>query len=259
MAWGGKATGAAARPRENVSPALDELANDQSGPTQRGLHAERQKLSVAAESTVQIADMLSQPQIDELISELDHSEGTGTGSYWQMLKHVEKNGFNLASMKRALHRTLTSELDEALRPKDDASERDLILALRDRMRLEMLMPPLSAEERSNWQWQEPSRLRRYRYTGPPVLNDQPRLTTDHIDAVIAYIRKAHPEVARYLRAVKSHNEPLGHNGGPNDHYIVREAWHEAFVEDAICEIIGEKGDVWVERYRVELAIVRLLR
>jgi hypothetical protein len=34
--------------------------------------------------------MLSDTQFEELIRRLDDSEGTGTGSYWHMLKHAEK-------------------------------------------------------------------------------------------------------------------------------------------------------------------------
>jgi hypothetical protein len=134
-------------------------------------------------------------------------------------------------------------------------ERELILKLRHRMRMEMLLPPLNAQERDNWKWEETTPLREYRYTGPQRLNGQPRLKSAQTHAIASYIRSRYPEVLRYLESVRSHNEPLGHNDGLNDHYIVRQAWHHRLVLDAVCEIVGDHGEIYVEVWQIEQALV----
>lgn len=118
--------------------------------------------------------MLSEAQIDKLIEELDSSEGA-TGSFWQMLKHAEKNGFDLAVMKSAISQALESDLKYLQIRINDTEERCFILHLRDKMRKEMYLPPLGEEERSKWRWESPVTLRRYHYIGPQILNDQPGL------------------------------------------------------------------------------------
>jgi len=186
--------------------------------------------------------MLTESQIDTLIERLDDSGGA-TGSYWEMLKHAEKNGFDLATMKSGLRPSIFSDLYDLPKPEDESEERELILALRDKMRREMSLPPLSSEERSDWRWESSAPSRRYRYTGPRVMNAQREMTRDEVAAAVFYIRSRYPEALRYANAVRAHNDALGVNGGPNDHFIIRGAWHFNFIADAICEVIGETGDV----------------
>lgn len=192
--------------------------------------------------------------MSELIANLDYSGG-GTGSYWHMLKHAERNGFDLAVLKPYIHASLVDGWTCNDFVFDDAQERALMLDLRDYMRLEMFMPPLDARERVAWRWEQPPGLRRYRYTGPSLMNDAERLTPGQIGAIAAHVRARYPDVVRYLQSVWDQSEGLGYNGGPYDKYIVRQTWHSPFLSDAICEIIGELGEIWVWENLIEEALV----
>lgn len=192
--------------------------------------------------------------MSELIANLDYAGGA-TGSYWHMLKHAERGGFDLAVLKPAIHSTLSREWTWNDHRFDDAEERELVLDLRDRMRLEMFMAPLDALERAAWRWEAPAGLRRYRYTGPSPMNDAPRLTPGQIDAIAADVRARYPEVIRYLRSVWEQSEGLGYNGGPYDKYIVRQTWHSPLLGDSICAVIGDSGEIWVWENVIEEALV----
>ncbi|PXA97145.1 hypothetical protein DMC47_15325 [Nostoc sp. 3335mG] len=174
-----------------------------------------------------------------------------------MLKHAEKHGFDIAELKEGIHASLDNDFLGAMRgmpkPASDEEERELVLALRDRMRLDMLMPPLTERERAEWRW-EATPLRRYRYTGPKLLNDQPKLTRKQVEAAVDYIRSTYPEVPRYLRLVREHNDALGDVRGPYARYGVQRAWQDSFVMDAACEIVGEEGDIHIEPYLIWWAV-----
>lgn len=191
--------------------------------------------------------------VDELIAGLNYSGG-GSGSYWHMLKHAERHGFDLAVMKSGIHATLAEEWNGTY-SFNDAEERGLVLDLRDRMRLEQFLLPLSETERVEWRWEDTSPSRWYRYTGPSPMDLTKTMTPDQVQAVAAYIRQNYPESVRYLEAIRTHNAPLGFNGGRYDKFIVRQTWHYAFFADAICAIVGDSGDLRVDLHGVEEVLV----
>lgn len=190
-----------------------------------------------------------QDGISELIGNLDDSSGA-TGSYWHMLKHAERHGFDLAVMKDDLHETLNRAWTWNDAIFDDARERELVLDLRDRMRMEMFLPPLSSTERAEWCWANIAPSRRYKYVGPSPMNGADSMTPEQIEATASYMRAHYPEAVRYLEAVRDDNAPLGFNGGPYDKYIVRWAWHFSFLSDSVCAIIGEVGAIRVDYNKI---------
>lgn len=198
--------------------------------------------------------MIPEEQIDLLIEDLDDSGGA-MGSYWEMLKHAERHGFDLAALKPAIQSFLASGRSGLDAPLSEADEHALMLALRCRMRAQMQLPPLSAAERADWRWEDHGPTRRYRYTGPPTLNNQPRMTPDQVAAIVSFMQLNHPEAVRYLRSVRAHNAGMSKNGGIDDHWIVRQAWHFRFMMDATCAVIGESGDVNLELWLIEEAVV----
>lgn len=199
--------------------------------------------------------MISDEQFDELRAEWDHAGGA-TGSYWHILKHAEVNGFDLAAMKRGIHGSLESHFNDTVYRYDDAAEREVVLDLRDRMRTECLLPPLSLEERRDWQWLDiaPARqYRRVRFSG-----DQDLLTDSKQNrAIVSYLTKNHPEAVRYLKSVSIYNSYLGYNGGPYDKYVVRQLWSRPFVHDAACAVLGQTSEYrcdWLEIDKIVVAL-----
>ncbi|MBH1992955.1 MAG: hypothetical protein I8H86_08705 [Sphingomonadaceae bacterium] len=193
---------------------------------------------------------ISDAQIDAIVDDLDESHPV-RGSYWQMLKHAEFHGFDLAVLKPSIHSYILYLASDIPKPKNEDEERELVLKLRERMRVELNMPPLSEDERSEWCWNEPEGLRRHRYIGPKLIGNQPRLNGEQIRDIISYIHVKHPDVIRYMDAVRSHNALLGYNGGPNNHKIVRQYWHFSLLQDAICEVVGEESDLFILHFDIE--------
>jgi len=187
-------------------------------------------------------------QVSELIAELDYS-GRG-GSSWHMLKHAERHGFDLAVLKPYLHAEIT-RIWRSDMPLGNEEVREIVLLLRDRMRLEAFMSPLSEVERSKWRWADIAPSRRYQYIGPQVMDETKKMTHAQTQAAASCLHDCYPEAVHYLRLVRDHNAPLGFNGGRYDKYIVRQAWHRPFLEDAVCEIVGEQGDLFVARHEIE--------
>jgi hypothetical protein len=192
--------------------------------------------------------MISDEAFDELRADWDYAKAS-TGSYWHILKHAEVNGFDLAAMKRGIHANLRDYFNDEAYRLNDAEERELVLDLRDRMRLECLLPPLSMEERRDWKWSDIAPVREYRQQ--PFSNDlNLRTDANQNHSIAAYLAKYHPEAVRYLKSVWSNNSVLpGHNGGPYNKYIVRQLWSRPFVQDAACAVLGQTSEyscVWFD-------------
>lgn len=187
---------------------------------------------------------------DELRADWDYSGG-GTGSYWHILKHAEIGGFDLAAMKRSISASLQEHFKDATYRLDDAGERDLVLDLRDRMRTECMLAPLSLEERQRWQWSDIAPTRNYRQV-PRSDDPDLRANSDQNQAIASNLMVYYPEAVRYIRWVRMHNNSLpGFNGGPYDKYIVRQLWSRPFLEDAGCAVLGETSKFYFDWSAVE--------
>ena len=86
--------------------------------------------------------MIRDEAFDELRADWYYSGG-GNGSYWHTLKLAEFGGFDFATMKCSIHANLKDYFNDKVYSLDDAAERELVLDLRDRMRTESMLPPLS--------------------------------------------------------------------------------------------------------------------
>lgn len=182
--------------------------------------------------------MITDEAFDELRADWDYSGG-GAGSYWHILKHAEVGGFDLAAMKRSIRANLKVYFNDETYRFDESEERDLVLDLRDRMRIECMLAPLSLEERQGWQWSDIAPTRNYRqvpHSDDPAL----RTNSEQNQAIASNLMVHYPEAVRYIRSVRKYNNSLpGFNGGAYDKYIVRQLWSGPFLEDAACSVLGE--------------------
>lgn len=194
--------------------------------------------------------MITDEAFDELRADWDYAGG-GTGSYWHILKHAEVGGFDLAAMKRSIRANLKAYFKGPTYRFDDTEERDLVLGLRDRMRTECMLAPLSLEERQEWKWSDIAPTRKYRQE--PRSNDLTlRTNSGQNQAVASYLTIHYPEAVRYLNWVRQYNSLLPSlNGGACDKYIVRQLWSGPFLEDAACSVLGGTSKFNFDRLAVE--------
>lgn len=169
--------------------------------------------------------------IDQMVAALDNDEG---GSFWVQLKHMEANGFDVAWQQSTVGSGILGISESPLyrRELSHEQERTLVLQLRDRMRKELGMVPLTEEQKRTWRY-EPLR-RRYQTGADP---NGPGLSEAEIRKVVDYLRVNRPEVVDYIRSVHEHNAPLGFNGGPNDKYIIRSEWIDSLIIHTTMELV----------------------
>jgi hypothetical protein len=122
---------------------------------------------------------------------------------------MEANGIDFSLRYPELHGYLTEPEESPLQdPKGltHIEERDIVLALRDRIRRELGMPPLTDKERASWQYggQE--------YLGPRGDLARPwtyHSTSEEGEAFINLIAERAPQLMEALQLVANHNARCG--------------------------------------------------
>jgi hypothetical protein len=155
------------------------------------------------------------------------------GTFWEELAFMEAEGFDLAWQQPIIHGQLYPHGEDLGFPQKLGIEQEkaIVLEIRERIRSERGLPPLSDEEKEKWdyrriQWKPDSECQK---SGDDA-------TPEEIDRLVAAVDARAPYLRGYLRSVRAHNKPLGVNGGPNDRLIIRSNWISFLVTDVAVDL-----------------------
>jgi hypothetical protein len=148
--------------------------------------------------------------VKKLISYLDNPEDQR--GVWRGLHFMEANGLDFSLRYEELHGYLTNIYNSPLENPEQLSheqERNIVLALRDVVRRDLGLPPLTEEEKHAWKYerQEPVEWRPDQLI-PRVVADTYHPTPDDIAEIKSRISDEHPEVMRALALSSRHNIPV---------------------------------------------------
>jgi hypothetical protein len=204
--------------------------------------------------------------IDKVIARLDDT-GHDQGSNWAWFKNLEMNGFDMGGFQSSFHYHLVDSTVTYFADDDDGigdkkapladypdftveRERALVLCLRDRMRAELNMPPLTEEEKTSWRYYERPVPKVVPRDGAADYQNEPGLTVEQINQVIAHFRKHRPEDVRYMKSVFVYNTKLLTPGDPR---WINQWYEEAMIEDYIANHFDPEygsalgNDIWYIR------------
>ena len=172
---------------------------------------------------------------------IDFLDENNDGSVYQEIKHMEVNGFDIAVLQPVLHQKMATFFCPS-NPREWigrlSDERRIALDVRRQIRAEEAMLPLDDDTLLGWNYEEVF-YKKYKYTALDGRASDP--TIDQVETASKELLRNRSDVVRYLFSVNEHNAPLGYNGGPNDHLIVRQHWFSWNVEDIFCEYVSPQG------------------
>lgn len=220
---------------------------------------------------------LSEEELEKFIQYLDSgAELRGEPAFGSEIEFMERNGFDVSWIAGEIV-SYANDLDSPLAIYDDDGAwipngrsinycRSLVLQIRDYHRKKWGLPPLSAEEKSSWQfdtlssmvgkindrwdkWHEESRAIK---GGLSTYH----LTDEDVKKSAIYIKEKYPEIARYIAAIRNISKQQGYDGLSQ----VGRLWLIGFfVEDAVKSCTNIKpGYLTTEHRKVEDEIARII-
>jgi hypothetical protein len=164
---------------------------------------------------VNISPVLADKQLQAAIEYLDEDD-TVRDSFWYELGFMEKHGFDIAFYEGRIDYLLNRSESPVYKKGGLSAEilRRIALQLRDVIRREQGLPPLSDAEKRVWRFEMPYDWKDIRL---PYVEDRtsveiidPNLedgigspfTDEQITAAIDYVKTYYPEIVRYMAVVK---------------------------------------------------------
>lgn len=149
--------------------------------------------------------------IDRLIAYLDDPEDQTR--VWKGLRFMEANGLDFALRYEELHGYLTDERNspiENAKHLTHEEEREIVLALRDAVRRDLGLPPLTEEEERAWEYRrrEPVRWRPDQMQAVKG-NQRYRTTPAERAQMRGVISSKEPEILRAMTLFAAHEVGLG--------------------------------------------------
>jgi hypothetical protein len=144
--------------------------------------------------------------IDEVIGYL--SDPASTSGLWAGLCFMEAQGLDWSLRAGELHDSLTHETESPLTLYggiDQDEERALLLALRQRARADLGLPPLTERETRSWSYRLPESGQAHPPGGGQSWADTYHASDAERHDVRAKIAKLAPELSRALTAFTAHN------------------------------------------------------
>jgi hypothetical protein len=156
------------------------------------------------DEAVDISPVLSDEKVKAFIEFLDDDHVTD-GSFWYEISFMERHGIDIAFYSGTLV-GYTNYFDSPVYqqgglPRDIV--RRIALQLRDVMRREQGLPPLSDDEKRAWVFEMPYGYQQLRL---PYVEDGTgtMFNNEQMAAAIDYVKTHYPEIVRYMAVVK-HN------------------------------------------------------
>jgi hypothetical protein len=189
--------------------------------------------------TVDISPYLTDKQLNSFVEYLDEDHMTD-GSFWYEISFMERHGIDIAFYSGTLvgetKYSYSPVYQEGGLPRDTV--RRIALQLRDVIRREQALPPLSDDEKRAWVFEMPYGYIQLRL---PYVEDRtsvkrivPNLedgigspfTDEQVAKTIDYVKTQYPEIVRYMTAVK--HDRVTYTPAPenkNKHWIrMRVVW-----------------------------------
>lgn len=185
---------------------------------------------------------ISEGDLDKAVAMF--AKPTHAGSLWAEMKLMEQGGYDIAVLQPYLSSWLRRGYDSPFIDTSDltdADEREIVLALRDRLRSELLLPPLSFEAREAWVY---APVKQYAHPIPAGdLSTARQLSDDEIQRVIQAIRSRHPRVAAFAKDAEAHNQRLKAEGVHHESWASIH-WLNDTIEREICDSLKLSGRVY---------------
>jgi len=138
--------------------------------------------------------------LETLIAYLDNPEDQR--GVWRGLHFMEANGLNWSMRYEELHGYFTDLYNSPLKDPEELpheQERKILLGLRDVVRQDLHLPPLTEEEKKTWQYERQEHVQwRPDQLIPRVWAETYHPTSDDISEIKESISAHHPDVMRAL-------------------------------------------------------------
>jgi hypothetical protein len=156
-------------------------------------------------------DWLTDELLDRIVAYLD--DPSDRNGVWRGLGFMEANAIDMALSHGQLHAYLTDETYSPIEQPQSLTheqEREIVLALRDRLRRTLGLPPLTAGEKAAWVY-EPEHFPPW---PPEKMVARPWGQTHHpspeeVADVRQRLAESEPEINRVMTLIGAHNQTLG--------------------------------------------------
>lgn len=177
--------------------------------------------------------------VTRIIAYLDNPEDQR--GVWRGLHFMESNALDLSLRSEELHGYLTNEDNSPIEAPEQLSheqEREIILTLRDVIRRDLGLAPLTAEERRLWEYRYREPLR-WSASDRTALShpDRYRTTAAERQTIRELVGREEPEILRALNLFVSHAVEMGNDNRKKHSWI----WIKLRLERIIGKMRPELG------------------